>query len=216
MRDKQTIFRYGGYEMRSHSETRWAAMMDAMGVAWVYEPQTVVTRHGGYMPDFFLPAVGAFVEVKGPTPSQGEREKAWDTQQVTGFPVAFAYGRAEMVGGELFHGMLSYFSERGEVSYSTAEIGAAVRRWFGIHTYAAYLSAGEHQRRPDYVLLGDVVDEVITGWMDRQAREVYLKSVNGPINQMKLAQHRQASRAEWALSQFSQKITQCWNAREAA
>ena len=69
MRDKQTIFRYGGYEMRSHSETRWAAIMDVMGVTWVYEPRTVTTRHGGYMPDFFLPAVGAFLEVKGPTPS---------------------------------------------------------------------------------------------------------------------------------------------------
>lgn len=216
MRDKQTIFRYGGYEMRSHSETRWAAIMDVMGVSWVYEPRTVITRHGGYMPDFFLPAVGAFVEVKGPTPSQVEREKALDAQQVTGFPVVFAYGRAEIIGGELFHGMLSYFSERGEVSYSTAEIGAAVRSWFGIRTYAAYLSAGEHQRRPDCVLLGDIIEEVITGWMDRQARETYLKSIHGPINQRKLAQHRQSSRAEWALCQFSQKIIQCWNAREAA
>lgn len=216
MRDKQTIFRYGGYEMRSHSETRWAAIMDAMSVAWVYESRTVVTRHGGYMPDFFLPAVGAFVEVKGPIPSQIEREKAWDAQRITGFPVVFAYGRAEMIGGELFHGMLSYFSERGEVSYSTAEIGAAVRRWFGINTYAAYLSAGEHQRRPDFVCIGDIVEEVITGWMDRQARETYLKGLHGPINQRKLAQHRQASRAEWALSQFSQKIIQCWNAQEAA
>ena len=216
MRDKQTIFRYRGYEMRSHSETRWAAIMDVMGVTWVYEPRTVTTRHGGYMPDFFLPAVGAFLEVKGPTPSQVEREKALDAQQVTGFPVVFAYGRAEMIGGELFHGMLSYFSERGEVSYSTAEIGEAVRRWFGGRTYAAYLSAGEHQRRPDCMRLGDVIEEVITGWMDRQARETYLKGLCGPINQWKLAQHRQASRAEWALSQFSQKIIQCWNAREAA
>lgn len=216
MRDKQTIFRYGGYEMRSHSETRWAAMMDAMSVAWIYEPRTVTTRHGGYMPDFFLPAVGAFLEVKGPRPTQVEREKAWDAQEITGFPVVFAYGRAEMIGGELFHGVLSYFSERGEVSYSTAEIGAAVRRWFGVHTYAAYLAAGEHQRRPDCVRIGAILEEVITGWMDRQGREAYLKSIHGPINQSKLAQNRQASRAEWALSQFSQKITQCWNAREAA
>lgn len=216
MRDKQTIFRYGGYEMRSHSETRWAAVMDAMRVSWVYEPRTVATRHGGYMPDFFLPVVGAFVEVKGPAPTQIEREKALDAQQITGFPVVFAYGRSEMIGAELFHGMLSYFSERGEVSYSTAEIGAAVRRWFDVHTYAAYLSAGAHQRRPDCIRIGDIVEEVITGWMDRQAREQYLKTVHRPINRLKLTQHRQASRAEWALSQFSQKITQCWNAREAA
>ncbi len=75
MRDKQTIFRYGGYEMRSHSETRWAAMMDAMSVSWIYEPRTVVTRHGGYMPDFFLPAVGAFVEVKGPTRAKSNAKR---------------------------------------------------------------------------------------------------------------------------------------------
>lgn len=216
MRDKQTIFRHGGYEMRSHSETRWAAMMDAMRVTWVYEPQTVATRHGWYMPDFFLPFAGAFLEVKGPVPSQIEREKALDAQQVTGFPVIFAYGRPEMLGGELFHGMVSYFSEKGEVSYSTAEIGAAVRRWFDLHTYAAYLAAGEHQRRPDCVQVGEILAEVVTGLLIRHDREEYLKGIHRPINESKRSQHRQASQAEWVLSELSQKITQCWNAREAA
>ena len=34
MREKQQIFHYSGYEMRSHSETRWAGMMSAIDICW--------------------------------------------------------------------------------------------------------------------------------------------------------------------------------------
>ncbi|WP_454863333.1 TraR/DksA C4-type zinc finger protein [Pseudomonas hormoni] len=186
-RSHQTIFRYAGYEMRSHSETRWAAVMDALGITWLYESRTVETRHGRYMPDFYLPFAQMFIEVKGPTPTQEEREKAMDAELNTGIPVVFAYGRPELIHAELFHGLLSYYTTKGDATYSTTEVGALVRRYLPLHTYAAFLTAGEHQQRPDFVSVGDALAEIINGWTDRNDREAYMRQLHRPLNQAKAA-----------------------------
>lgn len=62
---------YAGRRFRSWLESLWARAMDVAGVRWRYEP----TRFwfGGdhsYLPDFYLPAHGLFLEVKpvGPSP----------------------------------------------------------------------------------------------------------------------------------------------------
>ncbi|MCS7031801.1 MAG: hypothetical protein NZL92_09775 [Gloeomargarita sp. SKYG116] len=41
---------YGGYQMRSFLEARWAAFFDLLGWQWEYEP----ADFGGYIPDFVL------------------------------------------------------------------------------------------------------------------------------------------------------------------
>ncbi|RJG10943.1 hypothetical protein D3879_14790 [Pseudomonas cavernicola] len=216
MRSKQTIFRYAGYEMRSHSETRWAAIMDALSIVWLYEPRVIDTRHGWYLPDFFIPAAGVFVEVKGPTPNTVEIEKAGDAETQTGCPVIFAHGRPELLHAELFHGLISYYSGKGEVSFSTAEIGALVRKHYDLRTYARYLSEGEHQHRPDVVSIGEALAEVIVGWMDRGAREQSLASIHMPLNEKKTAWHGQHSKAEWLLAEFATKASHWRAQREAA
>jgi hypothetical protein len=213
---KNTIHRHAGYEMRSHSETRWAAMMDVMGVTWLYEPQVIKTRHGGYMPDFFLPAAGMFIEVKGPAPTQIEREKALDAQEATGYPVVFAYGRPEMLSAELYHGMLSYYGYSGDVSFSTAEIGSLVRHFYDMHTYAGYMTAGEHKDRPTCFRMSDGIEEVINGWLSRDQREAKMRELHAPLNAAKSTENRQASRAEIAMADAASRITLAFNVRATA
>ncbi|MFE2283880.1 hypothetical protein ACFXDJ_06880 [Streptomyces sp. NPDC059443] len=62
--------RYAGCRFRSRLEARWAVLFDTLGVRWEYEPQGfTIPRHGGgstpYLPDFYLPQCGTWVEVKG-------------------------------------------------------------------------------------------------------------------------------------------------------
>lgn len=66
--------RYGGYFFRSRLEARWAVYFDALGLDWVYEPEGYEIK-GGYLPDFYLPALGCFTEVKPRQFSQIEFEK---------------------------------------------------------------------------------------------------------------------------------------------
>jgi len=66
---KETI--YAGHHFRSRLEARWAVYFDALGIEWIYEPQTFThfdydgTAGPSYLPDFYLPECDLFVEVKG-------------------------------------------------------------------------------------------------------------------------------------------------------
>jgi hypothetical protein len=62
--------RYAGHRFRSRLEARWAVFFDALRIEWEYEPQGfVIGDMGGeernYLPDFYLPQLGTWVEVKG-------------------------------------------------------------------------------------------------------------------------------------------------------
>ncbi|MCT2278002.1 hypothetical protein M3G91_10230 [Micromonospora chalcea] len=60
---------YGGCRFRSRLEARWAVFFTRLGLEWEYEPQGFVVgrefgRPRNYLPDFYLPALGLYVEVK--------------------------------------------------------------------------------------------------------------------------------------------------------
>lgn len=61
---------YAGCHFRSRLEARWAVFFDRMGIHWQYEPQGYMVTDGHanpvpYLPDFWLPDIGIWVEVKG-------------------------------------------------------------------------------------------------------------------------------------------------------
>lgn len=61
---------YKGYKFRSRLEARWAVFFDALGVEWEYEPEGYILSTGEhYLPDFWLPDTGVWVEVKGMLPT---------------------------------------------------------------------------------------------------------------------------------------------------
>lgn len=77
---------YGGYRMRSRLEARWAVFFDALGVAWEYEKEGYEMSSGRYLPDFWLPQVSMFAEVKPTVFSTREQEKCFDLATHTGNP----------------------------------------------------------------------------------------------------------------------------------
>lgn len=58
---------YRGTTFRSRLEADWAATLDANHIQWTYEPETITLPSGAvYLPDFWLPELGTWIEVKGP------------------------------------------------------------------------------------------------------------------------------------------------------
>lgn len=65
---------YAGCRFRSRQEARWAVFFNSLGLRWEYEPQGFVVggrRAAGtrrperpYLPDFYLPDLGLWLEVK--------------------------------------------------------------------------------------------------------------------------------------------------------
>lgn len=70
---------YKGITFRSRLEARWAIFFDRLGLQWEYEPegleihrrsfsffaQQSLPEKFGYVPDFYLPEIDCFYEVKG-------------------------------------------------------------------------------------------------------------------------------------------------------
>jgi hypothetical protein len=60
---------YRGYRFRSRLEARWAVFFDAAGIEWQYEVEGFNVNGTYYLPDFWLPGLKTFVEIKPDTNS---------------------------------------------------------------------------------------------------------------------------------------------------
>lgn len=65
---------YKGIRMRSRTEARFAARLDAMGLTWEYEPHCFADETQQYLPDFLVidRAARIYIEVKGAYPDDVE------------------------------------------------------------------------------------------------------------------------------------------------
>lgn len=84
--------RYAGCRFRSRLEARWAIFFDALNLAWEYEREGFDLAVGRYLPDFWLPTLDAWYEVKGALPTHRENAVAEDLSEHTGKPVYIAWG----------------------------------------------------------------------------------------------------------------------------
>lgn len=67
---------YNNYRFRSRLEARWAKYFDAMSFAYFYEHEGFdLDEAGWYLPDFYLPHVGMWAEVKPTTFNDEELAK---------------------------------------------------------------------------------------------------------------------------------------------
>lgn len=105
--------RYKGYHFRSRLEARWAVYFDALGLEWDYEKEGFDLGDGLlYLPDFWLPQVRMWGEVKPEPFSEIELEKIWRLHNQSGYSVlllvgvpttAFYWGTSEYDDGEKSH-----------------------------------------------------------------------------------------------------------------
>lgn len=56
---------YNGIKFRSRLEARWAVFFDACGIKYEYEPEGYEIDGKKYLPDFHLPELEVYAEVKG-------------------------------------------------------------------------------------------------------------------------------------------------------
>lgn len=67
---------YKGYRFRSRLEARWAVFFDTLGITWEYEKEGFrLGQAGRYLPDFWLPQVSMWTEVKPASLSADEIAK---------------------------------------------------------------------------------------------------------------------------------------------
>ncbi len=66
---------YNGYAFRSRLEARWAYYFDLSHIAYQYEPEGFTLSDGQrYLPDFYLPDYGQYVEIKSSGDSASKQD----------------------------------------------------------------------------------------------------------------------------------------------
>lgn len=91
--------RYSGHLFRSRLEARWAVAFDTHNLKWDYEPEGFVLDGGQrYLPDFWLPQVRMWAEVKPERPTIDEQRKAHALANQSGHPVLLLIGKPSYGG----------------------------------------------------------------------------------------------------------------------
>lgn len=96
---------YAGVTFRSRLEARFAVFFDTLGVRWDYEPEGFELPHGMYVPDFWLPDLKAWFEVKPDLDCVMEERAAdlcIDLAAFTGSEVCSAPGLERWPGKTMF------------------------------------------------------------------------------------------------------------------
>ena len=84
---------YNGYLFRSRIEARWAVFFDHVGLKYEYEKEGInLPFNGYYLPDFWLPELNIYIEVKGTYPTKIEKGKAQELAIESGCLVAILFG----------------------------------------------------------------------------------------------------------------------------
>ena len=85
-----------GYRFRSRLEARWAVFFGALGIDWEYEKEGYdLGNTGFYLPDFWLPQVKMWAEVKPEKLNDTERRKCEVLAQETDHPCLMLIGVPE-------------------------------------------------------------------------------------------------------------------------
>ena len=132
---------YRGYRFRSRLEGRWGCFFDNIGIEFQYEPQGFRLPDGTcYLPDFWLPVVKAFAEVKPTDPTTEDRKKCELTVMGDGGLFLMLSGPPD------FRPYVGISRDSGELTVATysLDVHANIKAYFGEHRLWSF---------PDSVLL---------------------------------------------------------------
>lgn len=87
---------YRGWKFRSRTEARWAVAFNEYEIDFEYEYEGFELPSGRYLPDFWLPQVGMFAEVKGREFTVNELMLAADLAEHSDHPVLLLEGTPEL------------------------------------------------------------------------------------------------------------------------
>ncbi len=84
--------KFNGRHYRSRMEARYAVLLHACRLPYEYEREGFGLEQGRYLPDFWLPTLGIFFEVKGWLPTSREKDLCQGLADDTQRRVVISYG----------------------------------------------------------------------------------------------------------------------------
>lgn len=107
-----------GFRFRSRLEARWAVLLTELAIEFLYEPEGFTLSNGeNYLPDFYLPHVRMFAEVKPVEFSHDEKVKCCLLADATKAPCLLLVGQPDFKTYMAVHPIDSEVNDRYETDY---------------------------------------------------------------------------------------------------
>lgn len=109
---------WNGFRFRSRLEARWAVLFSTLGIEFLYEPEGYHLSNGTpYLPDFYLPHVRMFAEVKPKEFSHEEKIKCCLLADATKAPCLLLAGQPDFKTYSAVHPIDPEINDRYETDY---------------------------------------------------------------------------------------------------
>lgn len=112
--------KYNGYRFRSRLEARWAIFFDTIGLKYEYEVEGYDMEGLRYLPDFDIPSLDRWFEIKGKSLNNYEMKKSEEfcsRKDNKNIKFSILIGTPEVVRSEDFFGILEYVWEWPSQTY---------------------------------------------------------------------------------------------------
>lgn len=130
--------RYDNYHFRSRQEARFAVWLNEMDIPYRYEPEGYSLGNGVYyLPDFYLPTLALWVEIKGKAPTENEFDKASLLAQQQPDPVHVTWSNFDE---QTQHDTLTFWCDDNGILHSASGF------WFGLDGVEAANRAAREAR----------------------------------------------------------------------
>ena len=162
----QTV--YKGCRFRSRLEARWAVFLDALSANWSYETEGFDLKGTRYLPDFWVQDWNAWLEIKGPAPSEEEETKCDLLAKSSGRNVLLLSGEPWAENDKNKYNVTLFVGDDQDHRDGTAgwEFGEGRRCseeiWLVSNEYGAFtLRAVPHERDDKYPLSGSFARTIV-------------------------------------------------------
>jgi hypothetical protein len=119
--------RYRGYRFRSRLEARWAVFFESLGIAWEYEKEGYdLAELGWYLPDFWLPQQGCWIEVKPDEPDAADLGRVTALASHTGHDVCLLIGPIPQVEPATVRGEVVWPGSANAINVAFGDVENAV------------------------------------------------------------------------------------------
>jgi hypothetical protein len=173
--------------------------MDSVGIFYLYEPHLQQVTDGFYLPDFYLPHVDIYLEVKGKYPTEEELRKAQDVIDRTGKHVAFLVARPESDKYGFCNCCLIVRGRYRWADVSLHDLDQIFKIKAGHDAWVVALLSVRETEMDTVRPLGEVMEEVCMGFMDRSTMETHLRMTHLRVNEARSQEPHEISLAEQGL-----------------
>lgn len=214
MRTQSQCYAHRGWMMRSHTELLWAKVFDAAEIQYLHEPGLFETPHGWYLPDFYMPNIGAYVEIKGVEPTDIEKEKAAAVIDTTGKPLVIISGKPNSDRGGLSGCMASFKLGEKWIAMPIHDFDQIYRRGMGENSWLRLINAGKSGNEVEASSAAEVLAGLMSSGKYRNFYERMARADRDATAEKLMADLPVPSVQELAVKEFLGQLDKRFNKKE--